>query len=382
MSNKIITAGNKQFVAWLDNGSKSMVQSYDLKTETWSDPVHVGTGVDNHGGPALTIDSQGILYMVYGPHHGPFQFARSTEPYSVAEWESLPEFGDTATYPSLVCDAEDNLHITYRGRKEPWSLMMQHRPVGDDWTPPQELVRAGVEDGYTQYGNPLLLTPDGRMHLAFHIYDMHPAAGKALGYMVSPDHGKTWTNVMGDTLDLPVTPDSPCFVIQNPDIDLRLGMMAVDPEGHPWIFSAEMTTLPPTSTLWHHDGTTWIDQDLTQQITSNLPGYSGFAGTMTIDRHGTFYILVEAPKDTITMHPFGHPTTELVLLTSIDRGNSFDFTLVSTPEDGLPSWQPNIERPFTSKPIDTPSFLYTRGHKGTGLTDPIFTTVQHVRLSR
>lgn len=118
-ANKIVTLGRKTHVAWLDSISRTMVASFDRESQSWSQPVHVGEGTDNHGGPALTCDSGGFLHIIFGPHAGePFQHSRSARPNDSTEWVRLPRFGVHPTYPSLVCDPDDTLHLVYRGGKE------------------------------------------------------------------------------------------------------------------------------------------------------------------------------------------------------------------------------------------------------------------------
>jgi hypothetical protein len=50
------------FVCWLDHPSDIQIRAFDTLKERWSDSVLLGQGTDNHGGPALTMDSRGTLY--------------------------------------------------------------------------------------------------------------------------------------------------------------------------------------------------------------------------------------------------------------------------------------------------------------------------------
>jgi len=379
MSTKIITANGKVFVAWLDRVSDTQVRTLDLKSGRWSETVLVGTGLDNHGGPAMTLDSGGYLYLVFGPHHGPFQFCRSRRPYDATEWDKLPEFGDHATYPSLVCGPDDTLHCTYRGGPAPWRLMYQQRPAGGDWTAPRELVHPGVPDGYTQYGNSLAVGLDGTLHLVFHVYDMHPAAGKAAGYLRSRDGGSTWETAAGKSLELPATLSSPCFLEQDAGFDMRVGNVAVDAEGHPWLTVSHGEAKPTSVTLWHHDGVKWIARPLLPEVAVTFPGKQmAWHGCLTFDGAGTLYVAAvrEDPPG-----GWGHPSQEVVLLTSRDRGVTFDVTQLSATDPAFPSWLPNLERPFGAKPLARPpGLLYTHGGPGAGVTEGAATEVVFVRL--
>jgi len=58
MSNKIITAGGRVFVAWLDHVADIVVTSCHLTTGVWGETVLLGAGTDNHCGPAITYPGQ------------------------------------------------------------------------------------------------------------------------------------------------------------------------------------------------------------------------------------------------------------------------------------------------------------------------------------
>lgn len=74
-SNKIITFDDKTHVSWLDSIEdefRVQIKTLDRTTGAWSDTYTLGVGEDNHGGPALTVDSEGYLHAVYYPHNNPF----------------------------------------------------------------------------------------------------------------------------------------------------------------------------------------------------------------------------------------------------------------------------------------------------------------------
>ena len=60
MSNKIITHEGKTHVVWLDQIHKTYVATYCHEAKTWSDPVFVADGDDNHAGAAMTMDSKRV----------------------------------------------------------------------------------------------------------------------------------------------------------------------------------------------------------------------------------------------------------------------------------------------------------------------------------
>lgn len=381
MSNKIISADGKIFVAWLDQVADIRVKCYDSASDTWSETVLMGTGIDNHSGPAITMDSEGYIYAVFGPHHGPFQFVRSSAPYSIEKWDRLPEFGYTATYPSLICGPDDMLHITYRGGDEPWKIMYQQKPKNGEWSQPRELVDSSVKDGYTQYGNSLAVAADSTLHLGFHIYDVHPQAGKFVGYLRSRNNGATWETAEGVQVELPAMPESPCFLEQSPELDMRVTTLVTDAESNPWFLAIHLEARPRTVKMWHHDGAQWHETDLLPIIQQNHPGHEVLYGTLTFDGDGMLYIVATIQNADVEKW-WGDPSLEVILLTSSDNGQSFTVQPISEPDPNLPNWLASIERPFNHEPIGVPSFMFTHGGPGEGVTGGNATEVVFVRLKK
>ncbi|MBN1541634.1 BNR-4 repeat-containing protein [candidate division KSB1 bacterium] len=379
MSVKIIRAQDKLFVTWLDHVADIQIKCYDLKTDTWSETILLGTGVDNHAGPALTLDSQGYLWAVFGPHHGPFQFRRSARPYCIDEWLELPDFGDTATYPSLVCDAEDQLHLTYRGLSQPWKITYQRRPSGGEWSEPRALVSAAADTGYTHFGNPLAVSAEGVLHLAFHTYDLESRAGQAIGYMRSRDNGDTWENAEGQPLELPASPDSPCIIERGDTLDMRVNSLVLDPQGEPWILSTRIHENPRTTRLWHRENGEWQTIDLLPVVREIMPTVEVLYGSHTFSADGTLWVATTV-QPAGTKLWWGGDDLETVLLVSADRGKSWRLLPVSTPAQGVPSWQPSIERPYSHRPVGIPALLYTFGGVGVGVTGGDATRVVFTRF--
>ena len=380
MSAKIITSRGRIFAAWLDHVADARIATCDLGEGTWSEPLLLGRGVDNHSGPALTMDSGGYLYAIFGPHgRDPFQLRRSLRPRDASEWSPAEPVGARATYPSLACGPDDALHLTYRGNPMPARLMYQRRPAGGSWSEPRELVSADVPSGYTQYGNPLAVGADGTLHLAFHVYDMHPAAGKAAGYLRSRDGGSSWETAEGLAVELPADPSTPCFIEQGKDLDVRAGSLALDPRGRPHVIVLHRGAQPQDARLWRHDGSAWRSTELLPFVRAAMPEREiGDGASLSFDARGRLYVAlaVQTPPG-----GWGHPSGEVVLLCSDDGGESFDLLPISPPDPELPAWLPSIERPHGPDPLEgVPSLLYTHGGPGEGVTGGEATEIVFVRL--
>lgn len=381
MSNKIISTNDKIYISWLDRVADIQIKEYDKKSDAWSETFLIGTGVDNHSGPAITMDSEGFIHAVFGPHHGPFQYRKTSNPNDISRWDSVQFFGVNGTYPSMICDDEDNLHIAYRGGAEPRRLMYQKKTKNEDWSDPIELLDSKLDTGYTQYGNSLIISPNGVIHLAFHIYDQQPPGGKALGYLRSNDRGQTWENSQGLKIDLPATPDSPCFIEQGAQLDMRCGNLAIDSDGNPWLTAFHNEKQPRSTVLWHHDGSEWQGQEMLDIIKHQFPEWEILYSSITFDQDGMLYI-VSAIQKAFSSTYWGDPSLEIILLTSPDRAKTFQIIPVSKIDPNLPNWLPNIERPYGQKQIGAPSFLYTHGGPGVGVTEGAATEVIFVKLKK
>jgi hypothetical protein len=61
---------------------------------------------------------------------------------------------------------------------------------------------------------------------------------------------------------------------------------------------------------------------------------------------------------------WGNPSCEVVRLESTDGGETFSARMVSRPDEAVPHWLPNLERPTGPYPVTQPSLIYTAGTRG------------------
>ena len=372
-TNKIVTLGSRTHAAWLDSGSVTMIRTYDAATGEWGDAVEVGRGKDNHGGPALCADSKGHLHIVFGPHHGPFQYRRSVRPNDIAQWTPVEEFGDTSTYPSLVCDSRDTLHIAYRGGASPWKLMYQRRPGGGPWSDPVALVRSPVKKGYTQWGNALAIDDKDRLHLAYHFYDVElHKAGVAVGYLYSDDAGGTWRTTSGKALELPGTLETCEPILHDKSIDIRVGNVALAPDGTVFITVVHYEK-GADSELWKLEDGRWTPIPLTPHTKGLYNGTAVAEAVASCSADGVLYVALTAGT-----RGWGAPGQEVGLLVSRDKGKTFSARRISTPDPDVPNWLANIERNTGHAPVTRPHILFTHGHPGEGCTPDIKTEIVFV----
>jgi len=388
MSNKVITNDRKVHVVWLDQISKTYVRTYHMDSKRWRNPVFVGEGDDNHAGASLAIDSEGYLHLVFGPHHNPIQHMVSKRPNTSTAWVSQPSLGGAAaTYPSLVCDHEDTLHICYRGAygdERPRALMYQKRPIGGEWTSPVKLVDPEGPAAYTQFENALYFGPDRSLLLSFHIVrarsdDHTQTRGMGFGVMRSTDGGASWTSMDGTPLSLPATPDSPCVIEFDEGLDVRMGNVVSDNDGNAYFTLNRRERKVHETILYRWRKSGWEQIPLLPEAQS-LSGDCWMSDVCSLSM-GVEEVLYAAG---VVCEPGGgwaDPTNEIVLFTSRDKGDTISTRKVSPGDRGIANWLPNLERGTGANQVWYPQLLYTHGDKGVGCSPGIDTEIRCVNLA-
>ena len=373
-TNKIVSLDGKTHVVWLDSvGDKFpvRVRTLDRNTGSWSETYTVGNAYDNHGGPALTFDSHGYLHIVYHPHHHPFRYRRSTRPNDASQWEPEERFGTRCTYPTLLCGPDDTLYATCReSDTDPWVVNLYTKRPGAAWEKVGPLLRAQLK-GYSHYQEALAWGPDFRtIHLSCRIYD--GGQPRAVGYLQSPDFGKSWQRSDGTPVELPATADSVTVVAGEKEFSgLRCANIAVDSTGKPHLLYCAASPGPSRAWIARPDESgAWPSLSL-QEAAADLPIDGGLVlpGCMTFDTKDRIHAamsIINPPKDEST---WGHASNEVVLIQSSDRGQKFSARLVAQPDPTTSRWLPNLERPTGHNRVVSPGLIYTSGPPGGKNTD-------------
>ena len=167
MSNKIARRDGHLVCTWLDVERQNQWAVVDLAQ---GEILRTGTvgerRQDNHCGVAMATDTDGTLHLLIGAHHGSFVHYRW--PPDKQDWEPVEDgraVGQSATYPSLVCDGHGTLHLLYRretnGRDA--HLVYCRRPKQGPWSGPRLLVRSAVSE-HSWLTNAIEVGPSGRLH--------------------------------------------------------------------------------------------------------------------------------------------------------------------------------------------------------------------------
>lgn len=294
------------------------------------------------------------------------------------------QFGENLTYPTLVCDTENNLIVTCRRSysDRPWEMELWSKPAGSDshWSFGATLARSR-HPGYAHFQEGLVWSPDRKtLHLFCRFHELTDEKGygriQNLAYLRSPDRGQTWHRFNGDVVELPATAETADILAsggKDVDRDLRIGGLAVGTDGDPVVYYSVLEPNRGEIFLASPDGDgAWQSVSLRRFVPRQFEGWRLLSpGGLTFAQNGTLFLAAQLYfPDSGDSTAWGHPTTEVCALKSKDNGYSFDFELITGLEMKIPSWLPSLERPtgFNNVP-NSPGMIYTRGGRGEKNTD-------------
>ena len=385
-SPKIISFQGKTHVAWLDTpkeGFRIRIRTLDKKSGDWSEAVTIGEADDNHGGPALTIDEEGYLHVLFYSHHHPFRYRKSVRPNDASEWTPYQDFGLNLTYPSLVCAKDGTLIMVARRSFEdrPWELEMWSKRPGESWARRGAILRSrhGI---YSQFAASLSWGPDhSTLHLGARIYEMPDDESispiTTVGYLSSLDGGTTWTRSDGTAVDLPATPETFDTIAMGRAKEgrvLNAGSIGVDDNGRPFVpYSIRTQDSCQTYLASPQSGGKWRHLHMNPFLPEGYREWDLFMhGGVSFGSSRQPTVAATMMHISVDGIDWGEVTTELVRFRSQDGGETFVGEAFEVPSPSEPRWMPNLERPtgFNEMPAE-PALIYTDGVRGEGLGDAL-----------
>jgi len=388
--NKIVTVGDLVHVAWLDSvaeGFRVRIRTLDRRSGSWSETHTLGEAYDNHGGPALVCDSRGYLHVAYYPHHHAIRYRRSLRPGDASAWTDEELIGSDYTYPKLLVGAGDELLLSCRrsfltdrrrlGHARPWELHLLRKSAGGAWSEPLVLARSR-HPGYTHFGESYAWGPGRRgLHMALRFHEKSDAGAygrlQTVGYLFSPDAGRTWQRSDGTPVPVPATAES-VDVIAAGGVDhgsaVAAGAMAVAADGTPWLIHSEWAGGVGTNTLCSPAGDgSWRRIVLNERVELEPGRCFGLAPSIVFDSGGRL-VGVTTTEQVSDAAPWGHPASEVVRFASADGGATFAVEQVSTTDPRTAHWFPHLERPLgIGPPPAAPGIIYTAGPAGETCSD-------------
>lgn len=249
--NKIVSYDGKTHVVWQDvsrEGYLNQVKSYDHKSGVWSEPYTLGTGIDNHARPILTVDHEGYLHAIQSGHNSPVTWRRSVRPNDSSEWTTPEKVGE-GTYPVVLCDKDNTLCLTMRGNNH-IGVDFYAKPEGQSCRMVTRIVKNAKEcrDAYAAFHMNMALGSDGMIYAVIDFYEGQDQVGRGLHqavcYAKSPDGGKTWLKADGTFFKTPARHEDMDTLIRStrtrvehlPRPEHRNVGIVVDSKGIPYVF--------------------------------------------------------------------------------------------------------------------------------------------------
>ncbi|UBM58997.1 BNR repeat-containing protein [Marinilongibacter aquaticus] len=217
-----------------------MIGEFDHTTGMVSKPtiVHDKQGVDDpHDNPSICIDDKGFIWVFVsgrGTARPGFKY-KSLAPYSTDSFVQVTEEEMTYPQPHFTKDGFFHFFTKYSGVRQ---LYFETSTDGEHWTEDRQLAaipeKEGEKSGHYQTSNVYQNKTVGTF------FNRHPNGNvdqrTDLYFLKSNDFGRTWTNVDGRPLQIPIKEkDSPARAInyakQHKNVYLK--DMGFDDQGNP-----------------------------------------------------------------------------------------------------------------------------------------------------
>ena len=286
---RYIEAVDTTFFTFRGPDADPYASAYNHSNKKWSPVTQIGDNPlevdDNHGPPTIAVDSNGIIYVVYGAHYSNFQIAKSTNPYDITEWTDLGEISNPpiGTYPSIVCDSSDNLWITYRAGSEAnddiypsdrYGTLIKSTDGGESWIDEGPIIDTTdhPEDDTRVYVNGLYLK-GGHLHITW-VLQAGGSRQNIYHAYYNPSDGNMYDlagNSYGSTIDWSEHSDG---VVQVVDYDNIPTAHAIPYNGG-WAIGFQEDT--DDNTVWDkrvaiYSGGSWTDERV-GSLTTNIFGH-------------------------------------------------------------------------------------------------------------
>lgn len=260
------------YVAFQGAKEDSFVAAYNHKTKKWIGPFKAGVSVlgkdpnvkiDNHGKPALIIDGEGYIHVIFGGHgglpiHGTNPLGNthggkmihvvSKKPLDITSWEVLDNIPAFGTYNQLVKMDNGDIYLFYRhgAHRSNWVYQKSTDNARTFAAPVSILKTKRRTDGPAEdawYG----WFEKGPNNQIICCFNYHHCKDENVGhdgerhngyYMSMNTKNGMWTNVEGKKLNTPLTKedaDAYALVVDTKDKWTVRGTAALDHEGNPHI---------------------------------------------------------------------------------------------------------------------------------------------------
>ncbi len=304
------------YVAYQGPNEDPYVAAYDHPTERWSGPFKAGTSIlgkdptkkiDSHGKPTMIIDDEGYIHIFYGGHggdktlhgenslgghhSGENRHSVSQMPFDITSWKYLNNVPPFGTYNQAIKMDNGDIYLFYRHGahrsdwvyqksvdngltfEEPVSFLKSKRrsdDIGNDsW---YASVSKGVNDEIVIGFDYHYCWDRGAPR---NDRGGHSTERKNLYFAKFSTKDKVWTNVMGESLSIPITKeiaDQKALAVDTGEMWTFNGITKVDASGMPHINAYIGEDIgwqiggPKHASYFAWDGNSWVGD-----VKSGLP---------------------------------------------------------------------------------------------------------------
>ncbi len=264
------------YVAYSGPHEDPYVAAYDHRAGRWHGPFQAGVNpmgktpdqidpgeLDNHGRPALIVDRQGYVHVVFGGHGGDAALGRNEfglpgkgrqihavtrRPGDISVWEVRDNISPFGTYGQWVLQDDGTLYLFYRhgSHRGDW-VYQKSTDDGRTFAPPVPVLRSRPDPARPAMHDSWYAWFDrglGATITASYVYHPcanpgHTAQRRNTYYMQLDGRDGTWTDVRGGKLAVPLTKadaDARTLIVATGDEKSNHGSCHVDAAGNPHIF--------------------------------------------------------------------------------------------------------------------------------------------------
>ena len=266
----------KTYIAYQGPHEDAYVCVYDHQAKKWQGPVLAGVSpmgnaadptsrgeADNHGRPALIVDGQGYVHLIFGGHGGQPSLGKNlfgapgkgkqthvvtTRAEDISTWKILDNVDPFGTYSQFVKMDDGDIYLFYRHGSH-WSDWVYQKSTDNcrTFAQPVSILKhktqkadANVHDSWYAW----FAKGKGATIVGMYVYHPCLAVGhtsrRSNTYYMKMNCGdESWENVSGRTLSVPVTKehaDEMTLVYNSGTARCNHGICAVDDSGAPHLF--------------------------------------------------------------------------------------------------------------------------------------------------